>query len=820
MVRIIYFIFFIILLTTACKDTKESYLRYPSDYLFAQRSFPYGKVDMSAYRASLEWQSETYLKAAKSKEEAWMSLGPYNLAGRVSDLEIHPEDEDVIYVGSASGGIYYSENGGREWTSIFDDSESLSIGDLALYKNNPDIIYAGTGESNAGGGSIAYDGNGIYKSSDGGQTWTHKGLELAGSIGKIVIDPDDSERVFVAAMGALFSNNQERGVYRSLDGGDNWEQILFLSDSTGAIDLAIHPENADIIYAAMWERIRRPHNRQYGGASSGVYRSEDGGDSWQELTNGLPTLPAEKGRIGLAISELQPNILYAYYARSNGHLQGIYRSDDGGETWIRKSTRNINDVSFMWWFGKIYVHPNDPDRVFVTSLNMFVSSDGGNNWELIFPGAHVDQQAMAFSPTDDDRMYNGNDGGVYFSADGGKSIQNYLNGMDNFQFYTCTIDPNDPNTIYGGAQDNGTVVYKGDEWDWSPIFGGDGFRILVDPTDSDQIYFEAQNGAIFSSSEGGGNPRFAAISVQGQFNWNTPLAMDKFNSNVLYTGTQRLYRSVDKAQNWEAISPELVNPEGPRGNISYGTLTYIETSGHDEDVIYIGTDDGNVWRSLDGGDSYDDISTGIPERWITSIAYDPWSPSGVYLTVSGFRFGDSKAQVFYSDDYGDTWSSLASELPDIPVNDIVIDDQLQGYIYLATDIGVYVSEDGGTSWSALGTDLPKLPFIDLDYHSASRKIVAASYGRGMFSYNLPDLSSNRNFSNLSYKIYPNPVIGKLFIESSSLIKSVTVYNVNGQKLLSQSQTKSIDFSGFTEGIYYVHIYTDEGVVIEKIVKQG
>ncbi len=803
-----------VLFNSCTTNDKFNPVYYPSDYLFAQRSYPYGTVDKKAYGEALSWKEKLAIDHLKYSED-WQSLGPINFNGRITDIELHPGDDQLVYAGSASGGIYKSENGGTNWFPIFDEARSLSIGDLAISTNNPDIIYAGTGESNAGGGSIAYDGTGVYKSVNGGVLWQSIGLEDVGSIGKIAISPENDSVVFVAAMGELFKNNSERGVYRTKDRGSSWEQILFVSDSTGAIDLAIHPQNGNIIYAAMWERIRRPYNRQYGGESSGIYLSEDGGNSWIELTNGLPTNPSAKGRIGLAISESDPNILYAYYAKKDGSLEGIFKTENGGKLWTRMSIEGINSVSFMWWFGKIFVDYKNPNKVYATSLNMFASSDGAESWNQIFPFVHVDHHALAFSRQDSSILFNGNDGGVYFSNSLGNAPISYMNGMSNIQFYTCTIDPTDANVVYGGAQDNGTFRMIDKSGTAEKIFGGDGFRVMVDPNNPQQIYYEAQNGSIYGSSNGGDNSYFAAAFIQGTFNWNAPLAMDPFNTSTIYTGTQKLYKSVDMGRNWAAISISLVNSNNPIGIIPFGTLSYIETSVLDAEVIYVGTDDGNVWVTKDGGNSFINISANLPNRWVTSIEVDPWNESGVYVAFSGFRFGESESQIFYSNDYGESWESKAGNLPDIPVNDIIADDKIIGQLYVATDIGVYGSDDQGLNWDAIASELPNVPILDIDIHSEARWLVAASYGRGMYGVQLPTISSNESLVQEEIQVYPNPASEFVFIESKSEIEQLIMFDLQGRVVKNKFKDNRIEVSDLISGIYFIQIKSKTGISLVK-----
>lgn len=816
-------IFLLLILIVSCKPTPEKVERmFPSDYLFSQRSFPSGKIDMKAYRAALQSRTD-YQSSNKNFDEPWTSEGPTNLGGRVVDIEMPYDDRNTIYVGSASGGIFKSSDLGNNWTSIFDHNESLSIGDMAIDKNNSDLIYVGTGESNAGGGSLAYDGNGVYLSDDAGNSWTSIGLENVGSIGRVVIDPQDSEKVFVAAMGTLFANNSERGIYRTEDGGDTWEQVLFLSDSTGGIDLAIHPSDGNIVYAAMWERIRRPHDRAYGGATSGIYKTEDGGDTWNELTIGLPSIPQNKGRIGMAISESDPNILYAYYAQTDGPISGIFRSEDGGETWVSKSIAGVSNVPFIWWFGKIFVNPTDPDDVYVTSLRMHRSRDGGNSWTEVFANAHVDHHALFVHPSDTTIVLNGNDGGIYRNLialdtlPGDTIIGDYLTGYSNFQFYTCEVNPHNPSILLGGAQDNGTLINDGSADSWRQIYGGDGFRVIVDPEDENRIYAEFHRGNIAYSTDGGNSFMPATTGITGVANWNTPIAMDPADSRILYTGRQELFKSTDGAESWLAVSDSLVNPDNPVGVNTYGTLTTIDVSSYDSQVIYIGTDDGNVWVTQDGGSNYDNISSSLPERWITAVAHDPLLSSGVYVTVSGFRFGESSAQVFYSSDYGRSWESIGSNLPDVPVNDIVPDDQLAGTVYIATDIGVFRGENRGDWWNLLGTDMPMVPVIDLDYDSASRTMAAATFGKGIYTYILPSEPSVTSSPEDNFlRVYPNPASDRISVSGVSDQEVYVITDNLGKVVRRVLSTQAVSVEDLEPGIYYV--VTEAGRSV-KFVKQ-
>ncbi len=371
------------------KETK------PNDWFFNQRAYPVGKINQNVYVNSIK---QVQLMKQEVKDDTyWEFAGPTNITGRISDVEMHASDLETVYIGAASGGIFKSTNAGNNWISIFDDAISLSIGDLAIAPSNQDVIYAGTGEANCGGGSQTYDGVGIYRSANAGESWEHIGLEESRNIGRLVVHPANPDIVYAAAMGSLFGDNPNRGIYKTINAGQSWEQVLFVSDSTGGIDLIIHPDNPDILYAAMWERIRRPNRRSYGGQTCGIYKTEDAGNSWVQLTSGLPSPGNNVGRIGLDISKSEPNIIYAIYADKTGYFDGVYKTTNGGENWFQTNDGTLNNCyqSYGWWFGRIKVDPVDPDIAYVIGFDLYKTSNGGSSWSNISSGdVHVDQHEI------------------------------------------------------------------------------------------------------------------------------------------------------------------------------------------------------------------------------------------------------------------------------------------------------------------------------------------------------------------------------------------------------------------------------------------
>ena len=747
------------------------------------------------------------------------------MGGRITDIEIPNDQAETYYVGTASGGVFKTTDGGSNWLPIFDDQEILSIGDIEISENNTETIWVGTGEVNAGGGSLAYDGNGVFKSTNAGITWQSKGLPNVGSISKIVIDPDNDDAVFVSAMGPVFRNDTNRGVYKSVDGGDTWEQKLFVSDSTGIIDMAIHPTNGDIIYAASWERIRRPQYRHYGGETSRLYRSLDGGDTWIEMTNGLPSLPSEKGRISIAISQSNPEVLYSRYADATGNIQGVYKTVDGGDVWTEVNGSGLQNVGFHWWFRGVVIDPDDENIIYNVDFNVQKSTDGGANWSPAFPGAHVDQHALAFNRMVPGAVVLGNDGGVYYSADDGASYLKDVS-LPITQFYRVHVDAQNDAKVYGGAQDNNTIrTTTGSVDDWSAIYGGDGFQSLVDPTNTAVIYALSQRGNLGKSINNGANFSGATNGISGsdRKNWDTPIVMDPFDSQILYYGANRLYKTTNAAGNWTAISPDLTNGSGG-GNLTFGTIISISVSPIDTSTIYVGTDDGNVWITNNGGGNWTNVSASLPNRWVTKVLASRSDLNTVYVTFSGYRYGEDNGHVYKSDDNGSNWTDISTGLPDIPVNDILED--VYGNLFLGTDIGVLASPDQGANWSVLGENLPSVVVTDMHIHEASEYLYIGTYGRSMYKLDLSEdiLSvAHRSFSE-TIAIYPNPATDYFTISASESFENISVgiYDAMGREIsrrdFSSSNTdEQISTQGFSKGMYFVKISNGHSQTTRKLV---
>ncbi|MAT89710.1 MAG: hypothetical protein CMC35_03365 [Flavobacteriaceae bacterium] len=814
------------ILFIGCQDTQlpipseKPSEKAPTDVMFMQRAFPSGQLNTTAYREAIAWKKQRNSEAPSAA--VWEFTGPTNIGGRITDIEIVSNNPDTYYVGAASGGIFKTTNGGSSWAPIFDDQEMLSIGDITISEANNDIVWVGTGEVNAGGGSLAYDGDGVYQSIDGGLTWQPKGLPDIGSVGKILMDPNDGNTVFVGAMGPLFRDDDNRGVYRTTDGGTTWEQVLFISDVTGVIDMAMHPTNGDILYAATWERIRRPEFRQYGGATSGIYRSVNGGDSWTELNNGLPSAPTDKGRISIVVAPSNPDVLYARYANAAGSIEGVYRSSNGGDSWTEVNSSQLTSVGFHWWFRGIYVDPSDEDVLYNVDFVVEKSTDGGNNWNTSFPGVHVDQHALAFHPTNSNIVLLGNDGGFYKSLNGGASWTKDET-LPITQFYRFHVDAQNSDKRYGGAQDNSTMrTTSGSLGDWNIITGGDGFQPLVDPTNTNIIYALSQYGGLVKSTNNGASFNLVLNGIDGtdRNNWDTPICFDPNNSQTLYFGTNRLYRSTNAANNWTVISPDLTAGPGG-GNLTFGTITTIDVSTLESNRIYTGADDGTVFTTPDGGTTWTDISAGLPERWVTKVLADRDDANTVYVTLSGYRFGENNGHVYKSTDAGATWTNIGAGLPDIPVNDIV-KDRFDNLI-IATDVGVFGSQDEGANWQVLGANIPSVVVNDMHIDEANDQLYIATYGRSSYRLDLSaDIFSISEIDTASSVLAPNPASESTVISFEAPRSGVwKLYNATGtlieQQAFPQQKRVELSVASLSEGMYYVQIVSSEGTTTQKLL---
>jgi hypothetical protein len=708
----------------------------PDDWMISQRVAVSGVPRSAPAAAARQADAIDALTVARDPALAsafWQSVGPTNIGGRVLDVVPDRTNANTVYAGSASGGVWKSTDGGVTFVPAWPLTNPQPIGALAMASDG--ALYAGTGEAGPGGGSITYGGRGIYKSIDGGATWTNVGLKNTLTTGRIAIDPTNPQRILVASTGDLFNPGGGRGVYRSTDGGVTWSRVL-LGDTTttGAVDVSIDPVDPQRVYAVMWDHIRHPNLRVYGGVGSGVYRSTDGGTTWTRLSNGLPAPSADIGRIGLGLAPSNPSRLYVIVIATGGTFQGFYRSNDGGDSWTKLPNDpglSGSQSTYGWWFGRLWVDPVNANHVFAAGIELEESTNGGSSWTGQFT-MHADQHGMAWSTVSPSLVFLGDDGGVYKSTSNGASWTHA--SVEPFtQFYSVDVSEQDQTRVVGGAQDNSALR----SWpgNWNAYVGGDGEETLIDPANQQNIYGCSQYGFCDYSRDGGSSLFAFGFTTSDRYNWFTPVQFDPTNPQVMYLGGNRLNRSTNGAQTWTVISQDLTGGPGPDPNYPFGTITTVAAAKSNGQTLFVGTDDGRVWTSTNLGGSWTRVGNpGLPSFWVSRVTVDPSNAAVAYATFSGYRGGDNAAYVFKTSDGGATWADVTGNLPRAPVNDVVVSGST---LLVADDLGVYRSSNGGTTWLRVGSGLPRVPVDDIELVGSSNQLFAATFGRGMWKVQLP-----------------------------------------------------------------------------------
>ncbi len=689
------------------------------------------------------------------------SIGPAGMSGRVTAIDAVHDQPDVIYVGTASGGLWKSRSGGIDWEPIFDEENVMSIGAVAIQQSNPDVIWAGTGEGNPR--NSLNGGFGVYKSLDGGKSWKLMGLEKTRHIHRIVIDAANPNTVYVGAIGSPWGEHPERGVFKTTDGGETWEKVLFVNDKTGCADLVADPSNPNKLFAAMWEHRRKPWTFNSGGPGSGLYVTVDGGENWKKITDedGFPK--GDLGRIGVAVSRSNPDRVYALVESKDNAL---YRSDDGGYKW--QMINNKEDIGNRpFYYSELYVDPINENRVYSIFTYVNVSEDGGKSFSQLMPaygttrGVHPDHHAWWIHPEDPSYMIDGNDGGLNITHDRGKSWR-FVENLPLAQFYHINVDMEYPYNVYGGMQDNGSWGGPAYVWKsqgirnsyWQELSFGDGFDVIPDPDNSRYGYSMSQQGFVVRYDRETGHTRIVRPThpdpdVRLRFNWNAAISQDPFNNSTVYFGSQFVHVSKDKGATWEIISPDLTtnDPEKQKQHESGGltidatgaenntTILAIAPSPVQQGVLWVGTDDGLIQLSRDGGESWNKVTPpGMPEAgWVAQIRPSTYNAGEAFAVVNNYRNFDYKPYLFHTKDFGATWTNIVNENQVWNYTLSFVQDPVEPKLmFLGSEGGLYVSIDGGSNWTQWDEDYPKVSTMDLAIHPREHDLVIGTYGRAAY----------------------------------------------------------------------------------------
>ncbi len=781
------------------------------------------------------------------KNLTYRSIGPTRQSGRFVDFAVPMQQPYTFYAATASGGLWKTTNNGQTFEALFNHENVFSIGDIVVASSDPNIIWLGSGEANNSRSS--YWGNGIYKSIDGGKTWKNMGLKESHHIGRIVIHPKDPDIIYVAALGHLYSDNPERGLYKSSDGGKTWTNILnrvIDGRHIGVVDVVMHTQSPGILYASTFDKVRKPNTYNLGGPGSRIFKTLDAGANWTELGGGLPK--GMLGRIGIDIYDKNPSILYVTIENANkkgmpdedrykellqdkssgGMIGGeVYRSDDAGSTWKKVSPdgQSIGGAP-AYYYGQIIIDPSDANVVHVLSAASWGTFDGGKTWKrrpLNFGG---DDHALWIDPKNSNHMMLGYDHGMGITYDGGQNWY-HPDFLSLAQFYAVGIDNSVPYRVAGGLQDNGSWMSYGTKpggmpltmEDWTSVGGGDGMYNEFDWKTNRYLYNESQFGPLQRIDLLTGERKSIAYQNKDRkmrWNWNSPVLVSPHNSDVIYHAGNKLLKSQFRGENWQVISPDLTTNDpkqlttgkGGDGNIQYCTITTIDESLLVEGLLWVGTDDGNVWVSKNAGKKWNKLNdniTGNPGYWVSRVTASNHKPGTAYVTYTGYRRDDFRPFVYKTMDFGNTWTSIAGDLPEGPVNVIREDHRNPNLLFVGTEFAVFVSLDGGKKWTSMKNNMPTQPVHDMKIHKRDNDLVVATHGRGIYITDIDPLQE------LTRKVLESDVY---LFNIESKVKWVSPM---------RKATSSSNFAGHSEpnGIiiyYYLKNKLDEDVKIQ--VYQG
>jgi photosystem II stability/assembly factor-like uncharacterized protein len=706
--------------------------------------------------------SQTVQEAIKQLE--WRAIGPANMGGRVTDIDGIPGDPSTFYVSGADGGVFKTTNGGVTFEELFTDQRVYSVGALTVAPSDKNVVWLGSGEGDPRN-SVGY-GDGVYRSIDGGQSWEHLGLKETERIKRIVVHPDDPDVACVCALGREWGPNEERGVFRTTDGGKSWKKVLYINEDTGCSDLDMDLSNPRILYAGMWTFRRKPWRFDDGGKETAVYRSKDGGDTWEKIMKGLPEV--DMARPGIQVAQSRPNTVYLI-TEFEGQVGSLFRSDDRGNTWnMVNDDPNINFRPF--YYSDIRVDPNDHRTLYSLSGRLMKSIDGGKSFERIAQDVHGDHQSMWIDPMNSNRVLSGSDGGYQISYDAGATFD-IINNVELSQYYQMDIDMLEPYNVYGGLQDNGTWVGPSNSLHsrgilkrhWKALAGGDGYYAVPIPGSEHEIYANLQGGVIFHVNRKTGNVRnihpypkitgSAGDAIENhkyRFNWDSPIHISPHDPNTVYFGGNVLFKSTDRGYNWEEISPDLTTNDKSKQRTSGGSIYQDNTAAEfhcsiltiaespvEKGVIWVGTDDGNLQVTRDGGKKWTNVNKNLPGlpdfSWFAKIHASEHDAGTAFIAVDNHRNDDFVPYAYMTTNYGKSWTKIVNGLPkDDYVKVIRQDPHLENVLYLGMECGLYMSWDKGANWTRINNNLPPVSVRDLRVHPRERDLIVGTHGRGIW----------------------------------------------------------------------------------------
>lgn len=811
---------------------------------FLMRAYPDDYINQEAYDNALQKAKDLWLNqnSERGSNGKWLTQGPFNIGGRVNTIAVHPQNEQIIYIGYSQGGVFKTIDGGKNWTPIFDQQTNLSIGDIEIDPQNPNTIYVGTGDPNIG--FYSQVGNGLWKSNDAGATWTFLGLKEQRIISRVKVNPKNQNEVFVATMGVPFVKNNQRGLYKSIDGGKTWQQKLFVSDSCGVIDFVMNPQNPNIVYASTWNRIRNNNVNISVGNDAGVYKSIDGGDNWTKLSGGLPS--GRFSRVNIAISEQNPDVLLSVFIHpSSFNHAGIFKTVDAGQTWTKVpddfTTNGLPGSAlggFGWYFGRVKFNPNDHNDFFLLGVDLWRTKDNGNDWNMETPhwssyDVHADKHDLVFTPSG--KIILATDGGLYQSSDNGATWVDIEN-IASTQFYRVGHNADEPDLYYGGAQDNGTTAGNQGVTAWDRLYGGDGFQMRFDKNNEGLHFYESQFGNIVALNviTGAANYEVADEFYLERKHWDMPYFLGSHQKNSIYIGTSRVFKGIYKIENdditfkWDTLSNDLTDNNKMPG--STNTISTLEESPLQENLLYVGTADANAWRFKNN--SWVNISAGLPERYITRITPSPSNVNNVYVSLSGYRNNETTPHLWKSINQGNSWTSIAGDLPPLGVNDIyVLPNNKDSVLFVATDGGVYFSKNSGKNWLRLGDNMPFFQVFDIEYNPAKNQLFAGTFARSILSFDLKQIgvdtkaivSQQEVDLNNMVKVYPTLFHNQLTISSlDEKIKTIQCFDINGKSIFINNYNDNfinLNNLQLSQGTYIISIILDNRKqLIKKVIK--